>query len=68
MVWASGIRPELAYFTPIPTSPLFERACQASSFPVQSEPLCQNNSIWPCVDGGYSWAQMRYWHGLLSHP
>ena len=68
MARTSGIRPELAYFTPIPTSPLFERACQASSFPVQSEPLCQNNSIWPCVEGGYSWAQMIYWHGLLGHP
>ena len=64
MARASGVRPELAYFTPIPSSPLFERACQVSPFPLRSEPLCQNNSIWPCVAGGYSWDELRHWHEL----
>lgn len=64
MVRDRGIRPELAYFTPIPTSPLFDRACEVSRYPLRSEPLCQNNSIWPCVAGGYSWERLRYWHEL----
>jgi radical SAM superfamily enzyme YgiQ (UPF0313 family) len=68
MARSCGVRPELAYFTPIPASPLFKRACEVSPYPLQSEPLCQNNSIWPCVEGGYSWEQARYWHDLLGYP
>jgi hypothetical protein len=64
---AWGVRPELAHFTPIPSSPLFERACPVSPWPLRSEPLCQNNSIWPCVDGGYSWERALYWRGLLRN-
>jgi radical SAM superfamily enzyme YgiQ (UPF0313 family) len=63
-----GVRPELAYFTPIPTSPLFERACAASPWPLAEEPLCQNNSIWPCVPGGYSKHQARRWREILTRP
>lgn len=63
---ASGVRPELAHFSPIPSSPLFDRACEVSSWPLQSEPLCQNNSIWPCVDGGFTPERARYWSGLLK--
>lgn len=63
---AQGIRPELAHYTPIPGSPLFTKACAASPWPLAVEPLCQNNSIWPCVPGGYSWKHMRYWHELLG--
>lgn len=62
---SQGVRPELAYFTPIPSSPLFERACQVSPWPLATEPLCQNNSIWPCVPGGYSVSQVRRWHDIL---
>ncbi len=68
MARAWSVRPELAYFTPIPSSPLFKRACEVSAYPLQSEPLCQNNSVWPCVDGGYSLQQVRCWHELLRHP
>ncbi len=63
---AWGVRPELAHYTPIPSSSLFERACEVSPWPLRSEPLCQNNSIWPCVDGGYSRERALYWRGLLK--
>lgn len=66
LVRESGIKPDLAFFTPIPTSPLFERACAVSPFPVATEPLCQNNSIWPCVDGGFSWDAARYWRKVVD--
>lgn len=61
-----GVRPELAYFTPIPSSALFQRACEVSSFPLRTEPLCQNNSIWPCVPGGFSWEQARRWREVVE--
>lgn len=63
---AWGVRPELAHFTPIPTSPLFDRACEVSTWPLRSKPLCQNNSIWPCVEGGYTPERARHWRGLLK--
>ena len=61
-----GVRPELAHYTPIPSSPLFDRACEVSPWPLRSEPLCQNNSIWPCVPGGFSPHEARRWRDLLS--
>ena len=64
---AFGVRPELAHYTPIPSSPLFDRACEVSPWPLKSEPLCQNNSIWPCVEGGYSRDRALYWRGLLKN-
>ena len=65
MARAWGVRPELAHFTPIPSSPLFERACEVSPWPLKDEPLCQNNSVWPCVEGGYSRERARFWRELL---
>lgn len=66
MARAAGLRPELAYYTPIPGSPLFDRACASSDRPLAAEPLCQNNSIWPCVPGGYSWDDVRAWRSILD--
>lgn len=49
-----GIRPELNYYSPIPGTPLFDRAKETSDYPLD-EPLFQNTSVWPCVRGGFSW-------------
>jgi len=56
-----GFRPHLAHYTPIPGSPMFGQACQASPYPLADEPLFQNNSIWPCVPGGFTWNDARKW-------
>ena len=61
-----GLRPELAHYTPIPGSRLFDRACQVSPFPLAQEPLTQNNSIWPCVPGGFSWDKVTWWKTLTQ--
>ena len=61
-----GFRPHLAHYTPIPGSPMFEQACAASPHPLADEPLFQNNSIWPCVPGGFSWDEARRWKRLLQ--
>lgn len=61
-----GFRPHLAHYTPIPGSPMFETACAASPYPLAEEPLFQNNSIWPCVPGGFSWKEAKRWKRLLQ--
>ena len=61
-----GFRPHLAHYTPIPGSPMFGEACKASPYPLAEEPLCQNNSIWPCVPGGFNWDEARRWKSLLQ--
>ncbi|WP_419785896.1 B12-binding domain-containing radical SAM protein [Pseudodesulfovibrio sp.] len=60
-----GFRPHLAHYTPIPGSPLFAEAARASAYPIAAEPLFQNNSLWPCVPGGFSWSEARRWKDLL---
>ncbi|MBI9079279.1 MAG: radical SAM protein [Pseudodesulfovibrio sp.] len=61
-----GFRPHLAHYTPIPGSPMFDEACKASPYPLADEPLCQNNSIWPCVPGNFDWDKARQWKYLLQ--
>jgi hypothetical protein len=60
-----GFRPHLAHYTPIPGSPMFQAACEASPYPLADEPLFQNNSIWPCVPGGFNWEDARRWKMLM---
>eukprot|EP00828_Plagiopyla_frontata_P032126 TRINITY_DN41935_c0_g1_i1.p4 TRINITY_DN41935_c0_g1~~TRINITY_DN41935_c0_g1_i1.p4 ORF type:complete len:133 (-),score=44.31 TRINITY_DN41935_c0_g1_i1:52-450(-) len=60
-----GFRPHLAHYTPIPGSPLFSEAVLASPYPVAEEPLFQNNSIWPCVPGGFNWDEAARWKDIL---
>ena len=60
-----GFRPHLAHYTPIPGSPLFGEAVQASPYPISDEPLFQNNSIWPCVPGGFNWDEAARWKDVL---
>ncbi|MEF2232423.1 MAG: radical SAM protein [Pseudodesulfovibrio sp.] len=60
-----GFRPHLAHYTPIPGSPLFAEAARVSPYPIAAEPLFQNNSLWPCVPGGFDWDEARRWKALL---
>jgi len=62
---ASGVRPHLAQYSPIPGSALFERARKHSGYPLEADPIFQNNSIWPCVPGGFSWEADRSWKAFL---
>ncbi|WP_285906058.1 B12-binding domain-containing radical SAM protein [Pseudodesulfovibrio pelocollis] len=61
-----GFRPHLAHYTPIPGSPMFEAARRASPYPIAEEPMFQNNSIWPCVPGGFDWDEAARWKALLQ--
>ncbi len=62
-----GFRPHLSYYTPIPGSKLFERAKSFSMYPIEIEPIFQNNAIWPCYPGGFSWEKRSYFRGIIGH-
>jgi radical SAM superfamily enzyme YgiQ (UPF0313 family) len=43
-----GATPYLAEYSPIPHTPMWERAVARSDYDIASEPLFQNNSLLPC--------------------
>ncbi len=55
----AGARPVLAEYSPIPGTPLFEKAQKISPFDIANEPLYQNNSILPCRWEGFGWGDFR---------
>ncbi len=61
-----GIRPHLAYYSPIPKTKLFEVAKKVSFYPLEEEPLTHNRSIWPCYKRGFSWEERSKWRSLLK--
>ena len=58
-VKGNGVRPILTEYSPIPHTPLFEKAKQLSRFDIEKEPLYQNNSIFPCQWEGFTQDDMR---------
>jgi radical SAM superfamily enzyme YgiQ (UPF0313 family) len=51
-----GAKPIVVEYSPIPGTPLFEKAKQMSKFNLQDEPLFHNNSILPCQWEGFTLA------------
>lgn len=45
----TGVLPVLAYYTPIPYTPLWETAIQNSRYDLLQHPIFTNNTIFPCV-------------------
>jgi len=60
-----GLKVYLTHYSPLPGTPLFERALAVSGLPLADEPLLQNNSIWPCVPGGFTWQAHAEWKKVL---
>ena len=50
----TGAKPILVEYSPIPHTPLFEKARQISPFDLKNEPLFHNNSILPCQWEGFT--------------
>jgi radical SAM superfamily enzyme YgiQ (UPF0313 family) len=50
----AGARPMLVEYSPIPHTPLFEKAKKMSQFDLENEPLFHNNSILPCQWEGFT--------------
>lgn len=57
-VLASGITPILAYYTPIPHTPMWEPAKAASRYDLEADPVFTNNTIFPCRKEGFSWSMI----------
>ncbi len=50
----TGAKPILVEYSPIPNTPLFEKAKQMSSYDLENEPLFHNNSILSCQWEGFT--------------
>ncbi len=50
----AGAKPILVEYSPIPGTPLFQKAKQWSPFDIENEPLFHNNSILPCQWEGFT--------------
>jgi radical SAM superfamily enzyme YgiQ (UPF0313 family) len=55
----SGAKPILVEYSPIPQTPLFEKAKKMSKFDLEKEPLFHNNSILPCQWEGFTLADFQ---------
>lgn len=58
-VAASGARPLLAEYAPIPGTPLWPEAVAASPVPLAREPLFHNNTLLPCRARRFTFARLR---------
>lgn len=54
-----GAKPILVEYSPIPQTPLFEKAKKMSKFDLENEPLFHNNSIFPCQWEGFTTADLQ---------
>jgi len=59
LVKETGANPMLVEYSPIPHTPLFEKARRMSQFDLENEPLFHNNSILPCQWDGFTAADYR---------
>jgi radical SAM superfamily enzyme YgiQ (UPF0313 family) len=55
----SGANPVLVEYSPIPHTPLFEKAKEMSPFDLENEPLYHNNSLLPCQWDGFTMVDYR---------
>jgi radical SAM superfamily enzyme YgiQ (UPF0313 family) len=55
----TGANPMLVEYSPIPHTPLFDKAKKMSPFDLENEPLFHNNSIFPCQWDGFTVADYR---------
>ena len=58
-VKGTSANPMLVEYSPIPHTPLFEKAKRMSQFDLENEPLYHNNSILPCQWDGFTMADYR---------
>jgi radical SAM superfamily enzyme YgiQ (UPF0313 family) len=58
-VYKAGAAPYLSCFSPIPKTPIWREAVKWSRFPVEEEPLFQNNSLYLLGQSEYTRATVR---------
>lgn len=55
----AGAKPVLVEYSPVPGTPLFDKAKRVSKFDLENEPLFHNNSILPCQWEGFTIADYK---------
>jgi radical SAM superfamily enzyme YgiQ (UPF0313 family) len=65
---ASGARVQVSEFSPVPGSPLWEKAVSLSRYPLAEEPLYQNNSIFPLEWEGFTQSDLQRLKELARSP
>lgn len=61
------ITPVLAYYTPIPHTPLWKWAVASSRYDLESDPVLTNNAIFPCQNENFSWETISYLKNLVAY-
>ncbi len=51
----AGVTPIVATYSPIPGTALWSQAVASSRYDLAAEPLCTNNSVFPCRREPFSW-------------
>jgi radical SAM superfamily enzyme YgiQ (UPF0313 family) len=59
-VYRAGASPYLSYFSPIPGTAIWKDAVEHSCFPVEREPLLQNNSVFILGNSQFSEATVQH--------
>ena len=65
-VHKAGIKPILAYYSPIPHTALWPAALSASRYDLAADPIFTNNSIFPCQSEAFSWETVSALKELAS--
>lgn len=54
----SGVRPHIAEYSPIPSTPMWDRAVSISPFDIGAEPLYHNNTFFACRRPDFTYEDM----------
>jgi radical SAM superfamily enzyme YgiQ (UPF0313 family) len=65
-VQAAGIKPILAYYSPIPHTALWPAALRTSRYDLEADPIFTNNSILPCQSEAFNWETVSALKELAS--
>ncbi len=59
-LFALGVRPYIAEYTPIPHTEMFERYCRHARYPIKEDALYQNNALLPFAWEGFTENDLLY--------
>jgi hypothetical protein len=59
-LFALGVRPYMAEYTPIPHTEMFGEYCRFARYPIAQDALCQNNALLPFAWEGFTEKNLRY--------
>ncbi len=65
MVKQAGISPILAYYSPIPGTPMWPEAVRKARYDLESDPVYTNNAVLPC-QSAFDWKQISRLKALAA--